>query len=131
MEYLKSKRGIKRLVTFPIIWTLIVPLVMTDIWVEIYHRICFPLYGVPYVKRSNYIKVDRHKLKYLNILQKIYCIYCGYANGFAHYLVKIGGETEKYWCGIQHQMGGNFIPQPHQKDFAKYGDEEDFVKKYK
>ncbi len=131
MEYLRSKRGIKRLITFPIIGSLIIPLIVTDIWIELYHRICFPLYGIPYVKRNNYIKIDRHKLKYLNLLQKFYCVYCGYANGFVNYLVKIGAETERYWCGIQHQQGGNFIPQPHQKDFAKYNDEKDFIRKYK
>lgn len=131
MEYLKHKRGVKRLIVLPIIWTLIVPLVIVDIWVEIYHRLCFPLYGVPYVKRKNYIKIDRHKLKYLNILQKIYCVYCGYANGLIAYVSKIGGETERYWCGIQHQQSENFVDQPHQKDFAKYGDETDFIEKYK
>ncbi len=131
MEYLKSKRGIKRLITFPIIGSLIIPLIITDIWIEIYHRICFPLYGIPYIKRSSYIKIDRHKLKYLNLLQKFYCVYCGYANGFANYLTKIGAETERYWCGIQHQQSKGFIPQPHQKDFAKYNDENDFNNKYR
>lgn len=93
---------------------------------EIYHRICFPLCGIPYVKRKDYIKIiDRAKLKYLNWLQKIYCMYCGYGNGVVRYWAKITGETEKYWCGIQHKN-----PDEYQKDFAKYGDEEDFKKKY-
>ena len=118
-------------IVMPIITTLIVPLVVLDIWFEIYHRICFPLCGIPIVKRSNYIKVDRHKLKYLNILEKIYCAYCGYANGLVAYWVKIAGETEKYWCGIKHKKSENFKEPEHHKNFAEYDDVEDFKRKYK
>ena len=64
-------------ILLPILWSLAIPLVIADIWIEIYHRILFPLYGLPYVKRGNYIQImDRAKLPYLNIIQKIYCMYC-------------------------------------------------------
>ena len=33
-----------------------------DFWVELYHRVCFPFYRIAYVKRREYIKIDRHKL---------------------------------------------------------------------
>ncbi|MBU1032352.1 MAG: hypothetical protein ABII13_05045 [Patescibacteria group bacterium] len=82
------------------------------------------------MKRSSFIKIDRHKLKYLNFFQKVYCVYCGYANGVLQYWVKIAGETERYWCGIQHESSKDFVPPEHHKNFAKYGDEEDFKKKY-
>ena len=55
------------LVAGPLIWLMIVPVVIADIFVEIYHRICFPIYGIPYVKRSQYIRIlDREKLPYLS-----------------------------------------------------------------
>lgn len=95
---------------------------------EIYHRICFPLYQIPQVKRSNYIKIDRHKLEYLNGFDKVGCIFCGYANGLIHYAQVIGGETEKYWCGIKHQQSKSFVEPSHHKDFLDYGDKDSFEK---
>ncbi len=86
---------------------------------------------MPYVKRMNYIQImDRGKLPYLNVIQKIYCMYCGYANGLVRYRVQIAWETEHYRCGIQHQKRINFVAEEHQKDFAKYGDKNDFLEKY-
>lgn len=107
----------------------LIPLVIADIFLEIYHRICFPLYGLPYVKRSRYIRIwDRPQLKYLKGFDKIACAYCGYGNGWLHYASEIAGRTEKYWCGIKHNQYKGFIAQKHQKDFLKYGDEKAFKK---
>lgn len=132
MQYLKNRnQSFWHIISGPIIWSLIIPLVITDLWVEIYHRICFPLYGLPCVKRRHYIQIDRHKLKYLNWVQKINCVYCGYANGAFNYWVKIAGVTERYWCGIRHKRNRDFIEPIHHQDFAKYNDEKDFIKKYK
>ena len=133
MLYLKnSLRFLKHIVAGPLVLSVFIPLVIMDIWVEIYHRLSFPLYKMPCIKRSHYIKIiDRAKLKYLNWPQKIFCMYCSYANGVVRYWVKIAGETERYWCGIQHEKKPDFIAPAHHKDFAKYGDKEDFRKKYK
>ncbi len=132
MEYLKDKkRRVQQIVSLPLIWSIFIPLIIGDLWLELYHRICFPLYGLQYVKRSNYIRIDRHKLKYLNWYQKIGCAYCGYANGWVHYASAIGGETEKYWCGIMHQKYPGFKAPEHHKDFVKYGDEKEFYNSYK
>ncbi len=114
------------LVSAPFIYVMIFPLLILDISLEIYHRICFRLYRLPYVRRSNYIKIDRHKLTYLSWLEKLNCIYCGYANGLMQYAAVIAGETEKYWCGIMHKKYPNFIPPPHHKDFLPFGDEKAF-----
>ncbi len=86
----------------PIILLAVVPIMVLDLYVEIFHRFAFPFYGIPYVKRKNHIRIDRHKLSYLNPLQKLYCVYCGYANGILQYWVRIFGETEKHWCAIHH-----------------------------
>lgn len=131
MLYLKDKyQNVKNVIIGPVIFSLIIPLLILDIWGEIYHRICFPLYKMPYVKRKKYIKIDRHKLSYLDFWQKFYCVYCGYANGVINYWSEIAGKTELYWCGIKHKEGGDFIPPKHHDNFVEYGDKEEFKKKY-
>ena len=134
MEYIKNKNYLfKHIITLPLVWIWLVPFAVVDIVAEIYHRICFPLYNSPYVKRSEYIKIDRHKLKYLNFFQKISCAYCGYANGLLAYWSEIVGRTEKYWCGIMHKKRKRFIPPKHHKKFkfVEYGSELKFKAKYK
>ena len=92
-----------------------------DVFLEIYHHICFALYDIPLVKRSDYIKIDRHKLEYLSRLEKVNCAYCGYVNGLAGYFSAIASETEKYWCAIKHQEQAEFKEPEHHKDFAAHG----------
>ncbi len=127
MGYLfKKNMTFRHFLTAPIIWAVLVPLVFLDIVAEVYHQLGFRLCGIPLVKRSAYIKIDRHKLKYLNFLQKLGCVYCGYANGLAAYLVEIAARTEKYWCAIRHEPRPGFIEPAHHRDFAEYGNEEEF-----
>jgi hypothetical protein len=123
MEYKKYSRRLRHLISIPFVWGTIMPLLILDISLEIYHRVCFPLYGLHLIKRRNYIRIDRHKLKYLNWFEKINCAYCGYANGLVHYAMIIAGETEKYWCGIKHKKYGKFVEPAHHKNFLDYGDE--------
>lgn len=123
MQHLKTPQyRYIRLLSTPFIISMIVPLVLFNLSVEIYHQICFRMYGIPLLKRSKYIKIDRHELEYLDIRKKIFCVYCGYANGFIHYASEIAGKTEEYWCGIQHTQSKGFIPPKHHKNFIKYGD---------
>ena len=68
------------ILTAPFIYALIVPLLMLDLFVSIYQMICFPVYGIPKVKRGDYFVFDRHHLAYLNALEKLNCAYCSYAN---------------------------------------------------
>lgn len=107
----------------PLIYSLIIPVFIIDVWVEIYHRICFWAYDIPYVQRKRYIKIDRHKLSYLSWFEKLNCVYCGYANGVLQYASAVAGETEKYWCGIKHKADPDFIEPQHHKDFIPYNDE--------
>ena len=121
------------LISVPFIWAPLFAVLLLDILVSVYHFICFPLYGIEKVKRSEYILVrDRNKLKYLNVFEKIGCMYCGYVNGFLRYAKEIAGRTEKYWCGIMHAGKPGFKVQEDQvrQDFSKYGDEKDFKNKY-
>lgn len=129
MKYKQAKnRFIWHLLSMPVIYSMIIPLVILDIWIEAYHRICFAAYGIPYVKRGKFIRIDRHKLQYLKPFEKFNCMYCGYANGLLHYSSTIAGETEKYWCGIKHQLDEEFCEPQHHADFIPYGDEEAYRK---
>lgn len=112
----------------PFIYGMIIPSVFLDICIEIYHTFSFPLYGISYVKRSKYIKIDRQKLSYLSPIEKLNCMYCGYVNGLYAYAVQIAGETEKYWCGIKHQKDPNFVQPKHHEEFLEYGDEKGYKK---
>lgn len=131
MHYLKKPFRFSYFIVIPIIFSLIIPVIIMDIWMEVYHRICFPLCKIPCVKRKNYIQIDRHKLNYLTWLQKSYCIYCGYVNGAVGYWVKIAGDSERYWCSLKHKENPSFIEPKHHKDFVKYNDETKFNEKYK
>lgn len=132
MDYFKHREKIIiHVLLIPFIWMVFIPLVILDIFIEIYHHISFPVYGFELVKRSQYIKIDRYKLQYLNLFQKLNCIYCGYANGLLHYSLTIAGKTEKYWCGIKHKADNNFVSPEHHKDFVEFGDQDAFEKKYK
>lgn len=108
----------RNLLSAPFIYAVFIPVVFADICVEIYHRICFPLYGIPYVKRGNYILIDRHRLK-IKSVQKLNCVYCGYVNGWLNYAQEIAARTERYWCNIKHEDSPEFVQQDHHKNFIE------------
>lgn len=103
----------------PFIYAVLFPMLLLDLMVEIYHHVCFPLYGLKLVNRKKYFFFDRDNLPKLNFVEKINCHYCGYANGFAAYFLAIAGETEAYWCAIKHQKRISFSAQPHTAEFLE------------
>jgi hypothetical protein len=107
----------------PIIYGMVVPLAFLDLTITLYQQICFRIYKIPLVRRSDYLYIDRHYLPYLNLIEKINCVYCGYGNGLVEYAREVIGRTEKYWCPIKHARR---TPDPHRhvKDFFDYGDGE-------
>jgi len=90
------------ILTIPFIWMMIIPAVITDIFVTIYQAVCFPIYKIPKVKRSDYVIIDRYNLFYLDRVEKINCLYCEYFNGVIAYVREIAGRTEQFWCPIKH-----------------------------
>ena len=90
------------MITAPVIYSVIVPLVLLDLFVTVYQAVCFPVYGIPKVRRRDYLVFDRHHLAYLNALEKLNCAYCAYANGLIAYVREIASRTEEYWCPIKH-----------------------------
>ena len=126
MEHRTKHTPLRHWLAVPFLWMLLIPFMTLDLLVEIYHRVCFPLYGLPYVKRSEYIRImDRTKLSYLTIPEKFGCAYCGYINGWLHYTSIIAAKTEHYWCGIAHLEGRGYCPAVHEDDFVKFGDEKE------
>ena len=114
--------------TTPLIYSLIVPIALVDIWVMAYQAICFPVYRIPKVRRRDYLIFDRHHLAYLNVIEKINCAYCSYCNGAIAFVREIASRTEVYWCPIKHArriLG----PHPHYQGFADFGDAEAFREK--
>ena len=112
----------------PVIYSLIVPIALVDIWVMAYQAICFPVYKIPKVRRRDYLIFDRHHLAYLNTIEKINCAYCSYCNGAIAFVREVASRTEVYWCPIKHArriLG----PHPHYQGFADFGDAEGFREK--
>ena len=105
----------------PIIYGMIIPLALLDLAITLYQHICFRIYKIPLVKRRDYLTIDRHYLPYLNLIEKINCVYCGYGNGLIEYAREVIGRTEKYWCPIKHARR---TPDPHRyvEKFFDYGD---------
>lgn len=116
---------ILHLLSVPVIWSCLIPALFLDGVVSLYQAICFPIYKIKKVKRSEYIVIDRHMLGYLNLIEKLNCFYCSYFNGLMGYVSEIAGRTEQYWCPIRHatrlmSMHGNY------KNFFEYGDSTKF-----
>lgn len=114
----------KLILSGPFIWAPFLPMLFLDLVVEIYHRVCFPLYGLKLVQRKNYFFFDRKDLPELTLWEKINCHYCAYANGLAAYFVAIAGETEAFWCAIKHKEKISIKTQPHTEEFL---DRKDFM----
>jgi hypothetical protein len=115
------------ILTAPVIYALIVPLVLLDLFVTIYQAICFPVYGIPKAQRRNYLIFDRHHLAYLNAVEKLNCAYCSYANGLIAYVREIAGRTEQYWCPIKHARRA-IGAHPSYTMFEDYGDADGYKK---
>src|SRR6056297_1129696 len=112
-------------ITAPVIYAMIVPFVLLDLFVTIYQRVCFPVYGIERVRRADFIRIDRHHLAYLNALERLNCVYCGYCNGLIGYVQEIAGRTEAYWCPIKHaaRIGTHHA---YYAQFVDYGDADHF-----
>ena len=109
------------ILTAPFIWACIIPALFMDAMVTLYQFICFPVYGIPKVKREQYIIFDRQSLRYLNVIEKINCTYCGYFNGLIVYVQEIAARTEQYWCPIKHARRIAAIHSRY-KNFLEFGD---------
>jgi len=111
------------ILTAPFIYFCIVPALLLDLVVSVYQAVCFRAYGIPPVKRDAFIVIDRNNLQYLNAMEKLNCVYCGYFNGLIAYVQEIAARTEQYWCPIKHARKVAAIHSRYHK-FIEFGDGE-------
>jgi hypothetical protein len=133
-EQRRLRRGVGRFLgrssfatvaTAPVIYSLIIPLALIDVWASLYQAICFRAYRITRVPRSRYVVLDRGRLAYLNGIEAFNCGFCEYANGVVAYVREIASRTEQYWCPIKHALR---VSDPHERyaRFLEYGDAEGY-----
>lgn len=120
-----AKSGLLEILTAPFIYAVAIPVALLDLTASLFQAICFHVYGLRQVKRREYLVFDRHRLPYLNVLQKFNCLYCSYVNGVLAYVHEIASRTEQYWCPIKHaeRLKGT---HPRYAAFLDYGDTENY-----
>lgn len=112
--------------TTPAILSCILPVLLLDLWASAYQFICFGAYGIPKVRRRDYVLVtDRYHLRYLNSIERLNCAYCGYVNGVIAYVLEIAGRTEQHWCPIKHAVRLKLMHSRY-RNFLDYGDAEQY-----
>ena len=115
----------QNLLTGPIIYSMVIPLAVLDLFVSFYQASCFPIYGIARVRRGDYIVFDRQQLQYLNFIEKFHCTYCAYGSGLILYVAEIVARTEQYFCPIKHARKVLGIHSRYAR-FLDYGDADDY-----
>ncbi len=121
-RYLRESR-LSVLLTAPLIYSGWPVFALLDLFVSLYQAACFPAYGIPKVRRRDYLTFDRSDLPYLNAIEKFNCLYCSYGNGVLAYAREIAARTEQYWCPIKHARR---VRDAHERypAFFEHGDAE-------
>jgi len=126
VRYLAESRPLN-ILTAPIIYAGLVIFALLDLFLICYQAICFPIYGIPKVRRSEYMVFRREDLPYLNLIEKFNCFYCSYGNGLAAFFREIAARTEQYWCPIKHARRIKAAHSSYAR-FFEYGDAESYRK---
>jgi len=113
--------------TAPVVYSLVLPLALLDVFAWLYQAICFPIYGIPKVRRADYLIFDRHRLQYLNAIERAHCLYCSYANGLLAYVGEIAARTEQFWCPVKHARRVKGAHSRYYR-FLAYGDAEHYTR---
>ena len=116
------------LITSPIIYAMVIPAWILDIFLWVYQNINFRVYKIPLVKREDYIIYDRGSLEYLHPIEKLGCVYCSYFNGLMAYSSEIASRTELYFCPIKHKKRLAYRHK-YYKWFVQYGDALEYKEK--
>lgn len=101
IPWLLSTR-LNNVLALPFIYGMAAPLLILDISVTVFQAACFRLFGIQKVRKADYIALERHNLGYLNILERLNCDYCAYANGVIAFAREVLSRTEQYFCPIKH-----------------------------
>ena len=122
--------NIFNILTAPLTWFCLIPAVFLDLVATLYQFISFPANNIPKVRRSDHIVIDRYELKYLNALEKVNCVYCGYFNGLMAYVQEIAARTEQHYCPIKHARKVSNMHSRYKK-FLEFGDADGYSKELK
>lgn len=117
--------GFLMILTIPVIWGAVIPALLMDLTVSLYQLVCFPIYGIPRVRRGDYIVIDRYALSYLNWIEKLNCVYCGYFNGLLGFVREVAARTEQYWCPVRHARTPKATHSRYHR-FLEYGDAQSY-----
>jgi hypothetical protein len=120
IEFLRTS-PLATVIVAPAVYALVVPLALLDLGVYVFQLVCFSAWGVERIERSDYVIFDRHRLAYLNAIEKLNCVYCSYANGVIAYAREAASRSEQYWCPIKHALRVR-SPHPRYRGFVDYGD---------
>jgi len=91
-----------QLLSAPVVYGMVLPALLLDLMLFIYTYVVSRVFKITFVQRKDYIVFDRQYLGYLNIVEKLNCLYCSYFNGLMQYSAAIAGRTELYFCPIKH-----------------------------
>lgn len=122
-----AEARLANVLTAPLIYAGLVPMILLDLFLCFYQALCFPIYGITKVRRADYLVFDRQDLPYLNLIEKFNCFYCSYGNGLAALFREVSARTEQYWCPIKHARR---IVASHERypRFFEYGDADSYRK---
>ena len=72
-KHLRNTR-LLAILSSPLIYVCVLPFLLLDASVAMFQLVCFPIYGIPKVRRKDYLIFDRGRLAYLNTIEKVGCI---------------------------------------------------------
>ena len=122
-----AEARIANILTAPLIYAGVLPMLLLDLFLFVYQAVCFPIYGITKVRRGDYLVFDRQDLPYLNLVERINCGFCSYGNGLAGLFREVSARTEQYWCPVKHARR---IVAAHERypRFFEYGDADSYRK---
>ncbi|CAM8335518.1 Uncharacterised protein family UPF0313, C-terminal [Candidatus Methylopumilus planktonicus] len=94
----------QNLITGPIIYSMIFPMLILDLCISFYQLTCFPIYKIKLVKRSNYISFDRHHLQRMSRSDLI--------GDSKKHLIPARQPLSENHSRRMHQFARNKIPAP-------------------
>jgi len=107
--------------TAPLVWLCLPPALLLEAAALLYQAVCFPLYGIPKVRRRDYLVFDHRHLAYLNAIEKCNCAYCSYFVGLIAFVQEVAARTEQYWCPVKHARRLAGLHSRYAR-FLEYGD---------
>lgn len=84
------------------IYSMIIPVAFLDLSITLYQWIYFSVMGIPKIKKSEFVVLERWDFSKLTGWQKFNCVYCEYINGILAFAKAVGVQTELYSCAIRH-----------------------------